>query len=179
MEFIEKNRYYSVLQPCLDRITPYMIYEPHSVDLGQLFSYFNIDIHRLTARCHSPANEENEIKALVLAKCVNVWIEYQAAQDTNPDKPITLQSDEDLKRLFNDQTVVDRLFQENHFLNEKNPFSPLLKPRREGVDGEWRKLREYANYMLYVAYVLKTPPNKVICMRCCAILTGFDKCQVR
>lgn len=148
------------------------------MDLTQLLSYFNIDIHRLTARCHSPANEENEIKALLLAKCVIVWMEHQAAQDTSPNKPVPLQSDEDLKKIFSNQDVVDHLFFLNHFMHEKNPFVPILKPRREGVEAEWKKLREYANYMLYVAYLLKTSPNKVICMRSCAILTGFDKCQV-
>eukprot|EP01031_Cornospumella_fuschlensis_P026772 gene26772-32350_t len=178
MNYVEKNRYYPVLQASLERITQFMIYEPHSVDLSQLLSYFHIDIQRMTSRCHSPANEENEIKALVLAKCVLVWQEFHAIHDTNPHKPVLLQSDEDIKRLFADQAVVNKLFFQNHFLHEKNPFIPLFSPRRmEGVAEEWTKLREYANYMLYVVYLLKTPPNKVVCMRCCAILTGFDKCQ--
>lgn len=125
------------------------------VDLNDLVGKVMPHLHERSIEC-----SDVNAKIFILV----VLLEAYSDQRTNFLTPDSLQT------IMSDQTILE-VFEQNSISDDKNPF-------RDVTGEEWQKLVDYGNHIINCQAILKHSPNKVICMKACAILTGFDNCLV-
>lgn len=140
----------------------------HSIDVAKL-------LNGLESRCVDfTLDQILELKALILAYHISCYVGHEDRELTESFH----QSTEELKSVFRDEQRVASLLLKNNLPTDKNPFSTYKMNRCEFNESEWEDMVHFANWIRYGIYLSVAPPNKVVCMKAAAILTGFRKCLV-